>query len=947
LLSITVTLLGTPRVTKDGQDLIFPYRKAEGLFYYLSTKGTVSRDEAIGIFWADCTETAARKNLRDAIYNLKKILGEDVIYAEGNNRISLKREKIASIDIESLTEENFLECYSGDFLGYFYVKNCIEFENWASEVRDEMHRRYLQAAQKRVAQLTEENNISALVACASSLLRQRVYEESLYREILDHMIRHGSFAEAEQLYQKLSSALLEELDTEPEEETVRLMQEAASIKSNHTPEKQSDPSPEYFFGREQEMMTLMGSLRNFEKGKPAASVLLTGEAGVGKSTILRKLKDMLRKDKFITIFYQCVQTEEGLYLKPWNDILSQAEQICKNLHIPMSPTPNFYSSQMDASLFATQYEIFAESVLQLLVQNEEGKKVVLFIDDIQWMDNASNRLLSNLSFWANNEKLLMILSSRDERQERLTELKAPLISRGVLQELKIARFTLEETKEIISERNPDLLEKQGFLEQLYQSTSGNALFLLEFLKELEHSGNTPTLSPKAASMIQSRLMNLSSEERELLEIISLYPRLATLEELQILSTQSTLQILRNLEGLLSRQLICLNSTFNKKGYGFSHQIIRDYVYDSLLEDKRQMLHTLLAEHYEAQYVRAADPGLFPMLIHHFSRCQNTIKAYTYRLEYLRSFYAVQHEIYPTVLTSSPQTDPHMPRLSSEDDLVTLSEQIRALKQRSPEVDLLRMKVEFLLGRYDLFSGSYEKGLKNIQMSIALAKKLNNSQYLLENYLQMVFHAIQIHDLDMFNEYLTSCESLLEVYRYSEIDVCTVLRLRGVYYMKDHQYDKAEDVFKKVIRILEPYYQMDSSYCVGLAACYNYLGEECQAKGDLENALKYYLQAIDCCPPESRISGMGVFYANAGYILYQLDELDQAQEHIDKANRCFAEGGAMWGRSRARSYAALLALKRGDLPGARAHLEAARESAQRGGNPSALSLVAEVEQLLNL
>lgn len=946
-MSITVTLLGTPRVTKEGQDLIFPYRKAEGLFYYLCTKGVVSRDEAIGIFWADCTETSARKNLRDAIYNLKKLLGEDIIASEGNNRISLRREKIDSIDIEDLTDETFLSLYSGEFLGYFYVKNCIEFENWASEIRDEMRQRYLLAAQRQVAQLGRENNIPALVSCASSHLRQRVYEESLYRDILAHMIRCGSFAEAEQLYQKFSAAILDELDAEPEEETVQLMREANAMKSSYTPEKKADPSPEYFFGREQEMMTLLESLRNFERSKPSVSVLLTGEAGIGKSTILRKLKDMLSKDKFIPIFYQCVQTEEELYLKPWNDILSQAEQICKTLHIPMTPSPNFYSSQMDTSLFATQYEIFAESVLQLLAQNEAGKKLILFIDDIQWMDNASTRLLSNLAFWAKNEKLLLILASRDERQERLTELKAPLISRGILQELKISRFTLQETKAIISERNPNLLTQQGFVEQLYQNTSGNALFLLEFLKELEHGGDTTSLSPKAASMIQSRLMNLTVEERELLESISLYPRLATLEELQILSSQSTLQILRNLEGLLSRQLVCVNSTYNKKGYGFSHQIIRDYVYNSLLEDKRQMLHTLIAEHYETQYARTADSGLFPMLIHHFSRCQDLIKTYTYRLEYLRSFYAVQHEIYPTVLTNSAEIDPQMPRLSNEDDLVTLSKQIRALKQRSPEVDLLRMKVEFLLGRYDLFSGSYEKGLKNIQMSIALAKKLNNSEYLLENYLQMVFHAIQIHDLEMFNEYLSSCESLLEIYRYSEIDVCTVLRLRGVYYMNNHQYDMAEDVFKKVIRILEPYYQMDSSYCIGLAACYNYLGEEHQARGDLESALKYYLHAIDCCPPESRISGMGIFYANAGYVLYQLDDLDQAQEHIDKANLCFAEVGAMWGRSRARSYAALLALKRGNLAEARTHLEAARESAQRGGNPSALSLVNQVEQLLDL
>ena len=406
-MSITVSLLGTPRVTKDQQDLIFPYRKAEGLFYYLCTKGTVSRDEAIGIFWADCTESSARKNLRDAIYNLKKLLGEDVIASEGNNRILLLRDKITSIDIEELNEDNFLDRYSGEFLGYFYVKNCIEFENWASEIRDEMHRKYLHAAQKRVAALTANNELQPLVSCGTTLLRQRVYEESLYRSLLQGMLRCGGYPEAEQLYQKLTNALLEELDTEPEEDTVRLMQEATMMKSDRHTEQRFEPFSSYFFGREREMMLLLDNLRNYERGLPAVSILLTGEAGIGKSTILRKLKDMLRTDKFITIHYQCVQTEEDLYLKPWNDILEQAERICKMLHIPMTPSPDFYAPQLDTSLFATQYEIFAESVLQLLAQNQPDKKIVLFIDDIQWMDSPAaccRKLRFPVSHWKKPEK---------------------------------------------------------------------------------------------------------------------------------------------------------------------------------------------------------------------------------------------------------------------------------------------------------------------------------------------------------------------------------------------------------------------------------------------------------------------------------------------------------------------------------------------------------------
>lgn len=72
-MEVQVFLLGNPRVLLDHTEVIFPYRKVEGLFYYLCIKGVVSRDEAIGIFWADCTEGSARKNLRDALYHLKAL----------------------------------------------------------------------------------------------------------------------------------------------------------------------------------------------------------------------------------------------------------------------------------------------------------------------------------------------------------------------------------------------------------------------------------------------------------------------------------------------------------------------------------------------------------------------------------------------------------------------------------------------------------------------------------------------------------------------------------------------------------------------------------------------------------------------------------------------------------------------------------------------------------
>ena len=71
---IQARLLGAPVIKKDGKEIFFPYNKVNALVYYLLVKGTVMRDELSGVLWADKPDAIARKNLRNAIYETKKIL---------------------------------------------------------------------------------------------------------------------------------------------------------------------------------------------------------------------------------------------------------------------------------------------------------------------------------------------------------------------------------------------------------------------------------------------------------------------------------------------------------------------------------------------------------------------------------------------------------------------------------------------------------------------------------------------------------------------------------------------------------------------------------------------------------------------------------------------------------------------------------------------------------
>lgn len=943
-MGITVSLLGTPKVVSNGQEITFPYRKVEGLFYYLCVKRSVSRDEVISIFWADSSENSARKNLRDGIYHLKKILGEDIVLTQGNNKLSLNPQKIDSIDLDHITQDNILNTYTGEFLGYFYIKNCIEFEDWAGAIREELLQRYRKATYRWVLSISKQTFIQPMLDCVNHLLQRNIVDEDLYRLLFNSLLEQGAVSQVQQLYQRFKTLLQEELGTEPDAETAALIAQSNSLYQKLTEVHKSEQTPDYFFGREKELYHLASYMDSFRHNRPTPSILLTGEAGVGKSTLMSRLSSLAESDQFFILSYQCVQTEQELYLKPWTDILHNASVLCHTDSMPNVPLPGLFNEQMDAALFATQYELCAQGIIQSLSQSGKNKKVLLFIDDIQWMDPASLRLLANLLHWSKNQTLMAVLTARDDCARHLRSWKSALESKELLTELAVPRFTKDEMIEIIRQCQPAILEQPEQVEKIYHDTDGNALFLSEYLKQLAHSGNPEQPSVKTTGIIESRLSNLSIQERSLLEQISLYPRFATLQELLVLSRQSPVELLENLDSLLSRQLIFVNSTYNKTGYGFSHQLIREYVYNSMLEDKRQLLHQIVAQDYERQYKQTEDITLCPMLIYHFNRCKDTCKEYTYRLEYLRAFYAVKHEIYPTLLTSQTTADYRLLRQPGDEQLIALAEQIRSLTGTPEQVDPLRMKMEFLIGRYDLYSGAYDKGLKNIYTSIALAEKLHDATYLLENHLQLVFHSIQIHDMKMYYDNITACHELLKKYSYSQAEICTVSRLEGLYHMKNYQYDRAEELFSSVIDNMLPLCKLDTTYRIGLAACYNYLGEIRQSQSRLDDALSYYLQAIDCCGEEI-VSGVGVFCSNAGYILLQQGKLDDAERYIDRANQCFEKTDAMWGRSKARAYAALVAAQKGDLKKAFEQFEVAKLTAHQGGNPSALLLIQEVEQVL--
>lgn len=955
------TLIGVPQVTLNGIRVQFPYKKCEALFYYLCVRKSVSREEALSILWADCSQNGARKNLRDAIYNLRKLLGNDIVLTEGHNRVVLNPDIIARLDYDIAIQTSLYERYHEDFLAYFYVKDCVEFEEWANSVRNDLLHRFTLEMDDRIDAAALAQDSKTLKELGKTMLRKKILDEEMFRKVLSGLIRCGCYAEMTELYEQLCEFLMNELGAEPEKKTVTLVSSASALEtfSEEPPNGELDTSDSMFttqfFGRKAEVTHFLNQLNGFRRGG-TSSLLLVGDSGVGKTTLLNHLMNVFPSNEFCVVTHDCVESEKDLPLKAWYNLQEQIRLACSaklgDSSAKMVDAPSIQNAG-DGNLlhFSVSCEYMTESMIQNLASIQ--KKTVMFLDDLQWMDHNSLQLLSNLLYWSKKSRVFIIMAARADPYPELTNFKVPLIARHLLEELVIPNFTVDETCEIIRSFYPKMAQERlsKLLDMTYQLTSGNAFFLFEYLSSCDFSTgdlHPPELSTSASYMVKSRLLGLSSQDMELLYCISVFPRFATLDELVLLTGWPKLDVLNHLDSSLSIHIIQQRSTYNKQGYGFIHRIVQDYILDSMLPDKRQLFHTILAEYYESNYLNEKDQGSLPYVIYNYGHAHNDYKFFLYRLEYARILGATQYDIFslsePFSL-SSGEIEMSQYTFYGVEDFLDFDRQIHKALSKPDEIEKLSMRVKFLIGRCCFAGGQYEQGYKNIQSSLELARKYQDATYLMENYLQLIYHSIQVHNLKLFYDCILNCDDLLTKHTYSNHICCDVLRLKGLYYMKNYRYQLADEIFEQLIVQADLYCKSNPSYRIIQGTCYNYLGENCQTRGKFEQALTRYQDAIRCCEGDLSSNGIGVFYTNAGIVLYKMGRYQEAKSYIDKAIDYFSIFHSLWYSARTHAYAALLALQAGDFEAAQHYLKTAKKIAVTSKNPLTDSLLQDIERTI--
>ena len=181
-----------------------------------------------------------------------------------------------------------------------------------------------------------------------------------------------------------------------------------------------------------------------------------------------------------------------------------------------------------------------ERISELLTRISEYRPLVLFLDDLQWADAASLKLLHYVASSCQDSPVLLVGAYRTEEAEDRTGRDAhPLLDmsrrlgrEGLARTIHLSRLTEVEVKELLVHLLPGETVDPDLAERLFRETRGNALFVLELVALLKQDGTlveeggvwrlegragTGSIPARVRDVLARRVDRLPEDARDILE----------------------------------------------------------------------------------------------------------------------------------------------------------------------------------------------------------------------------------------------------------------------------------------------------------------------------------------------------------------------------------------------------------------------------------------------
>jgi adenylate cyclase len=232
---IRLHLLGTVDLRRDAAEVrsVLSQPKRLALLAYLASatpRGFHSRETLLGLFWPESDQERARNSLRQALHQLRRSLGDDVLASRADREVGLEPAAFwcdaAAFD-EAVDEgrwEDALKLYRGDLLPGFFIDDAPDAERWLDEERTRRRRAAVDAAWKLADQEEARGEWRAAALWAQRALGFAP-EETAIRRLMGLLQRAGEPAAALAAFAEFERRLDAEYGLAPSAETMRMVEQ--------------------------------------------------------------------------------------------------------------------------------------------------------------------------------------------------------------------------------------------------------------------------------------------------------------------------------------------------------------------------------------------------------------------------------------------------------------------------------------------------------------------------------------------------------------------------------------------------------------------------------------------------------------------------------------------------------------------------------------------------
>jgi DNA-binding CsgD family transcriptional regulator len=332
----------------------------------------------------------------------------------------------------------------------------------------------------------------------------------------------------------------------------------------------------------------------------SGAVVVTGDAGVGKSRLVAELDGRARADGKLVLIGECLELTDGEL--PYAPIVTALRPLLADdaLRDVLSPTERGELARLWPELGSTdageleadhsnQARVFA-LLLKLLTALGQERAVVFVIEDLHWADRSTRDFLSYLVRSVRGQRLLLLVTLRFDELHREHPVRVFVSEltrvRGV-RRLELAPFTRAELARQVEGILGELPDSE-LVQLLFERSEGNAFYTEELLA----AGAQTQLPASLRDVLLVRIERLSDAARRLLALVATAGRAVDERLLAAVGTVTEAEFAAALREALADQVLVRRA--DGASYAFRHALAREAVYGDLLASERAALHGALA-----------------------------------------------------------------------------------------------------------------------------------------------------------------------------------------------------------------------------------------------------------------------------------------------------------------------------------------------------------------